>query len=78
MGGSTFKIAELEKALLDYLYLKPHIATADDFEEMRFDPEMIAKHFNQEIFIKYAGLFHGASLMRRAETLATFLRHAQA
>ena len=77
-GGATFKIAELEKALLDYLYLKPHIATEEDFEGMRFDPEMMKRNFNFETFAKYAASFHSDSIRRRAETLAAFLRHAQA
>jgi len=75
--GTTFKIAELEKAFLDYLYLKPHISKREDFEEMRFDPEMIARNFNFETFTKYVALFRNGSVKRRAETLATFLRHAQ-
>src|SRR3990167_2622451 len=61
-GGATFKIAELEKALLDYLYLKPHIATADDFEEMRFDREAIKRILRMDVFIKYVEVFRNASL----------------
>jgi hypothetical protein len=36
-GNRPVLMADLEKALLDYCYLRPELRTADDFASLRFN-----------------------------------------
>lgn len=72
--GQGYKIAEMEKALLDYLYINSHIATDADFHEWRFNgAEFLAKVDMQKLHA-YAEAFHNKRLIVRLETFLTFIR----
>jgi predicted transcriptional regulator of viral defense system len=70
----VFKVAEPEKALLDYLYLNPRIKTKEDFEEMRLYTTLLREKINEPKFIAYAGLFGSKTLMHKAELFKLFIQ----
>lgn len=71
--GRRFRLAEIEKAVLDYLYLNPHIKDAPDFDGMRFNIDAFREGADIEKFKKYASMYKSASLKRRAETLLEYI-----
>ena len=71
-GIHSFKIAEIEKALLDYFYLNPQIKTKDDFAGMRFNKEAFKNNSDREKLLSYLKIFNNKSLKKRLEK---FLKH---
>ncbi len=68
----VLKLAEIEKSLLDYFYLNPHIKTKDDFEGMRFNKEIFKSTSDKEKLLSYLKIFNNKSLKKRLEN---FLKH---
>ena len=70
-GQQKMLIAELEKAILDYLYIHPKLKTTADFEGMRVNIDEFRSHINLEKFQKYLEAFRSKALSKRAHV---FLR----
>lgn len=54
LGQTIFKIAELEKCILDYIYLHPNLSSETDFDSLRWN-RFILREINTprlEIFLK--------------------------
>jgi predicted transcriptional regulator of viral defense system len=73
--GHHYQIAELEKALLDYLYLNSKINDDESFEGMRFNVSELKEKLNIEKFNKYLEAFHNKSLARRAKKFLTYINN---
>lgn len=71
--NQKFLIANLEKAVLDYLYLHPHIATVDDYDGLRWNKEMLAPLVASERFVRYLQLFGKQALENRVNGLMRYL-----
>jgi predicted transcriptional regulator of viral defense system len=74
--SKVFKIAMVEKALLDYLYLMPHLKTDEHFSGMRLDKDMFFEQVGEERIDEYLTLFASKALTRRVSTLWRFLENA--
>ncbi|MFH1412700.1 MAG: hypothetical protein ABIG10_01585 [bacterium] len=74
--GHYFKIAEIEKALLDYFYINSQLKTANDFIEMRFNIEEFKNRIDREKLIKYLKAFDNKSLEERINNLLEYIDHA--
>ena len=70
----TIKIAEMEKALLDYLYLNPALATEDDFAGMRFAGNEFLSRADMPKFREYLALYNNKSLSMRANLFLDFIK----
>jgi predicted transcriptional regulator of viral defense system len=70
---NKFKIACLEKALLDYLYLNPDIQSIADFEELRWNRSRLHGLLDHSIFAKYNKIFDKRSLESRVNKFMEFL-----
>ena len=70
-------LAEPEKAVLDYLYVHPHMKTGADFEEMRINADEFRTQINLDKFQKYLEIFNNKQLFLRAHTLLTTLKNAE-
>lgn len=68
-NGQGYKIAEMEKAVLDYLYLHPKITDDADFREWRFNAEEFAAKADVIKIRRYAAEFKNRQLTRRLEKL---------
>jgi len=73
-NGVSYKIAESEKALLDFLYLRSDLKTEDDFAELRINEEDYRKTINQVKLNKYLELFGSATLSRKIKALNNVLK----
>ena len=72
-GGHYYQIAEIEKAVLDYLYFNSKIIDKESFEGMRFNISELKEKLNLEKFNKYLEAFHNKSLARRAKKFLQFI-----
>lgn len=74
--SQQIKIAEPEKALLDFLYLRPSMNNFDNFEAMRFDIERILEIIDLNKFENYTKSFVSNALMERYTLFLKFIKHA--
>lgn len=72
-NGRSFTLATPEKALLDYLYLHPEISSTEDFEELRFNKEIINSRTNTQKFNTYLNQFNSTELKTRYNLLLEYL-----
>jgi Predicted transcriptional regulator len=72
--GVAYKIAEPEKALLDFLYLRSDLKTEADFAELRMNEEDYRKTINQVKLNKYLELFDSATLGKKIKVLNKVLK----
>ena len=73
-GLQTYKIAEIEKAVLDYLYLNPNIIQDADFYEWRFNSQEFLSRANISKLNEYAKAFNNKSLIKRLEKLLELMK----
>ncbi len=73
-GGQNFKIAEMEKALLDYFYINPRIRSEADFFELRFKSEDFFAKADMAKLDNYLAVFGSAALNQR---VGKFLKFAK-
>jgi predicted transcriptional regulator of viral defense system len=71
--GNRFKIASLEKALLDYLYLNSDIHSIEDFEGLRWNRTQLQGLLDHSIFVKYVNIFDKRALESRANKFLEYL-----
>lgn len=72
-GRFTYKIAEAEKALLDFLYLKTHISTIEDIYALRLNKVSMQADFDFHKFVEYANLFNSKVLMHRVDLIKNYI-----
>jgi predicted transcriptional regulator of viral defense system len=71
--GSKFKIAYLEKAILDYLYLHSEIRSIVDFEELRWNRTLLLGFLDHSVFTRYVNLFDKRALENRVNQFMEYL-----
>lgn len=67
------KIASIEKAIIDYLYLYPQVKTTDDFYELRRNIDEILTQRNKETFLMYSKEIDNKSFQKRVRTFISFV-----
>lgn len=68
-----YKIADIEKAVLDYLYFNPNMNNESDFFEWRFNGEDFFRKANLNKFSKYLSAFSNKRLEFRAKRFLEFI-----
>jgi len=58
-----YKIAEIEKAVLDYFYLNSNLKSEDDFIELRINVKEFKESIDRNKFEKFLELFNNKSLV---------------
>ena len=71
-----FKIAEIEKAVLDFFYLKPHLKEDEDFEELRFNSKEFLKQASLKKFKLYLKEYKNKSLSKRMNFFLRYIKYA--
>lgn len=71
-----FKIAEIEKALIDYLYINHHLKSENDFAEIRFNSEEFKLKANKKKLNKYLEVFDNKSLVKRVNMFLNYIKYA--
>ena len=67
-----FKIASLEKTVLDYLYLNSQINEIDDFDLLRWNKEELQR-IDITLFNSYLNLFNSTKLNQRAKNFLNYI-----
>ncbi|MDO8668380.1 MAG: hypothetical protein Q7K35_04815 [bacterium] len=75
-GGHHYRLAEIEKAVLDYLYFNSKIEDEESFKGIRFNAAEFKARANLEKFNKYLAAFNSQALMKRAKKFLTYINHA--
>jgi len=75
-SNQRYMIAEMEKALLDYFYLHPHIKNREDFEGLRFNVSELKSKIHMDRFKKYLAAFQCKALSARMNTFLTYIEYA--
>lgn len=70
-----FLMAEPEKAILDYLYLKPQIKTAADFRELRINADSFYEQIDTGKLETYLQAFNSKALIVRTREFLTSLSY---
>lgn len=73
--GKPYRIAPIEKALLDFFYLRTDIDSIHAIEALRFNPE-IAAGIDLSVLKRDAVYFHNKQFEKRISLLIEHLRHA--
>ena len=71
--GYKFKIASVEKAIVDYLYLNSDIHSIADFEGLRWNQAQLQRLLDRSIFSKYLNIYDKRALESRVDTFKEFL-----
>lgn len=70
------KIANIEKALLDYFYLNPNLQTISDFDSLRINQEALIEQFNKKRLFEYLKKFNQKRLTKRINDFWRHLKNA--
>lgn len=70
---TKYRIANLEKAVLDYLYLNPGIQIKADFEGLRWNKESLQGLRDNNLLLSYLEIFNKRALDSRIEGLMEYL-----
>jgi hypothetical protein len=68
-----YKIASLEKAVLDYLYWNKRIDSIDDFVELRWNKQELSGLEGNPLFKKYLQVYDNKALERRVSLLIEYI-----
>ena len=68
-----FKIAKPEKAILDFLYLNPHLCSLDDLFELRLNITEIQAQLDMEKLDAYLSLYASKALKKRIIVFKKYL-----
>ncbi len=74
-GQQKILLAEIEKAILDYLYIHSNLKTIEDFEGMRVNSEEFRARINLEKFHEYLNNFGNKALSKRANVFLTAMQN---
>jgi len=74
--GHHYQVAEIEKAILDYLHFNSKINDRESFEGVRFNISEAKEKINIEKFNKYLLAFNSKALEKRAKKFLTYINHA--
>lgn len=76
LSGTVFKIATIEKAVLDYFYINPGIKTEKDFPDLRFNVETFLEKIDENRLNQFLNKFAQNALSKRISKLTKFLKNA--
>ena len=72
----SFKIAEPEKAILDYLYFNHQLKTPDDFKAIRIDLDSFHEHVSKDRLISYLSVYKQKTFKTRVTNFMRFIENA--
>ncbi len=75
--GRNYKIAEPEKAVLDYFYLNTRLTSEYDFVGLRFNGEEFMEKMDDDRFQRYLAAFSNKRLEKRINNFLIHLKHDQ-
>jgi len=73
-GKQAYKLAEMEKAVLDYLYLNSKSTTKADLQEWRFEGRDFFARADIDKFNRYLKAYNSPALEKRAKEFINFIK----
>lgn len=74
--GMRFRVAEPEKAVLDYLYLNPGLQSVEDMEALRINSTGLGKITNANRMEEYLSLYKNKALEKRVKVFQKSIDYA--
>jgi predicted transcriptional regulator of viral defense system len=74
VSNRSFRIASLEKALVDYLYYKNELNTLTDIESLRLNKDVLKKEINYNLLLSYTKLCKNKEVQKRVNNLVQYLK----
>jgi predicted transcriptional regulator of viral defense system len=74
-GNKSYKIASMEKAILDYFYLNPILKKNSDFESLRINRNNFFEQINKDKLFNYLDIFSNKSLSKRIKNFFKYLEN---
>jgi len=74
--NQVYKIAEIEKALIDFFYINPDTKNEGDFEELRIDQESFLEQVDLTKLNDYLKLIESNVLSRRVRRFVRYIKNA--
>lgn len=75
-SGYRYSVAEIEKAVLDYLYLNSRVKDEQDFKGLRFNAAEFKAKADMAKFKKYLTAFKSKALLKRANKFLKYIENA--
>jgi len=75
-NDKRFKIASLEKAILDYFYIHPQLKSKSDYESLRINPDSFWEQIDRDRFFSYLERFSQTRLTKRMRTFLAYMKNA--
>lgn len=75
VNQTKFQMAEIEKAIVDYLYLNTRIRSAADFEWLRLNREVFLEKANGEKLSKYAEMTGKGTVIQAAKQILDHIKN---
>lgn len=75
-NNKIFKIASIEKVILDYFYIHTDIRKKSDFISLRIDRDSFLKQLKEEMIFKFLDKFAQKTLTQRVSSFLKFIRNA--
>ncbi|MDD3302225.1 MAG: hypothetical protein PHN31_01620 [Candidatus Gracilibacteria bacterium] len=72
---TKYLIAELEKALIDYFYLKPTIKNINDIEGLRWNKELLKEKLDFKKLEKYTNTINSKTISRKINLLLKYINN---
>lgn len=72
---TKYLIAELEKALIDYFYLKPTIKNINDIEWLRWNKELLKEKLDFKKLEKYTNTINSKTISRKINLLLKYINN---
>ncbi len=69
----TYKIADPEKTVSDYLYFRPAVKTTEDIESLRFNKHRLREKINLQKLFDYALIFNSKILFKKIDLLKKYI-----
>ncbi len=73
MKSLKYKIANIEKAVLDFLYFHPEIKLIEDLQALRWNSDLLRIEVNKLRFSQYLQIFNKKSLNLRVNTFMEYI-----
>jgi len=75
-NGKFFKMACLEKAILDYFYNNSHLVSNSDFESLRINASLFWEQIDEEKIYSFLEKFAQKRLTKRINSFMVFMKNA--
>lgn len=77
INNISFKIAEIEKTVLDYFYINTHLSTEADFFELRFNKEEFKEKADYIKVQQYLRAFSNKSFEKRIKKFFKYINYVK-